>query len=741
MKKILIALTLILYATTGFAQDKKTEDFINNLLSRMTLEEKIGQLNQLSFSDFGPELQSVVQKGGVGCLLNELDAKTINDIQRMAVEKSRLHIPIIFSRDVIHGFKTIFPIPLGQAATWNPELARQAARVAAIESSSIGIRCTFAPMMDVSRDPRWGRIAESCGEDTYLTTLMSSAMVKGFQGDQLSGAQSIAACAKHFAGYGFTESGKDYNTTHLTERELRDVVLPPFKAAADSGCAVFMCAFNDVDGVPCSGNRHLLTDILRDEWKYDGVLDSDWASLAQMIPWGFCADLYESCVKGMNAGVDMDMESHAYDKHLAEALKRGEVKMESVDEAVRRILRLKVRLGLFENPYVKISKKSQFYQPEFLQDAKNTAEEGAVLLKNNGVLPLKNVKSVAVVGPLADSQVDQVGTWCFDAEPEHCVTPLTAIKELCGNDVNVIFERGLAYSRDTSETGIRKAVDACRNADVILFFAGEEAVLSGEARCRADISLPGAQRKMLDELKTTGKPVVTVVMAGRPLTIGKETDASDAVLFAFHGGTMAGPALADLLFGKAVPSGKLPISFPRITGQIPVYYNRPNTGRPATPDITLINDIPVGAKQTSLGFTSYFLDAGDGPLFPFGYGKSYTTFSYGDVALSADKMGMNDKLTVTCNVSNTGNYDAKEVVQLYIQDKFGSVVRPVKQLKGFKKIFLKKGESQTVKFVISTSDLAFTHSDNKCYAEPGEFNVWVAGDSQSGKPMTFTLSN
>jgi beta-glucosidase len=719
---------------------QETENRINELLSRMTLEEKLGQLNQLSYSTLDANLQSMVTKGSVGCLLNELDAKTINDIQRLAVEKSRLHIPLIFARDVIHGFKTIFPIPLGQAATWNPELVRKASRVAAMEASSVGIRCTFAPMMDVSRDPRWGRIAESCGEDTYLTTKMSLAMVKGFQGNDMAETQSIAACAKHFAGYGFTESGKDYNTTHLTERELRDVVLPPFHAAADAGCGFIMCAFSDIDGIPASGNRHLLTDILRNEWHYGGVLDSDWESIRQMIPWGYSSDLYDAGVKAMNAGVDMDMESRAYISCMPEALKRGDVKIENIDEAVRRVLRLKFRLGLFNNPYVKISKKSQFYLPENMQLAKETAEESAVLLKNNNVLPLSQVKKISVVGPLADSKIDQVGTWCFDAEPEHCVTPLEAIRTLCGDKVSVAYEPGLTYSRDTSMVGIRKAVEASADADVILFFAGEESVISGEARCRADISLPGAQQLMLAELKKTGKPVVTVVMAGRPLTIGKVTEMSDALLFAFHGGTMAGPALADLIFGISSPCGKLPISFPKMVGQIPVYYNHPNTGRPAAPDITLINDIPVGTKQTSLGFTSYFLDAGDGPLFPFGYGKSYTTFTYGDVHLSSSKIGMGDSLTVTCDIRNTGNYDAKEVAQLYIQDKVGSVIRPVKELKGFNKMYIKKGESATVTFVISASDLAFTHSDMKKYAEPGDFNVWIAGDSQSGKPATFSLN-
>ena len=731
------ALFLILMLIPSF-MNGQTAKRIDELISKMTLEEKVGQLNQLSYYGFDANVQTLVEKGNVGCILNELDAKTINAIQKVAIEKSRLHIPIIFARDVIHGFKTIFPIPLGQAASWNPQIAENGARVAALESSSVGIRWTFAPMMDVSREPRWGRIAESCGEDPYLTSAMTTAMVRGFQGNKLSDATSIAACAKHFAAYGFTESGKDYNTTHITERELRDVVLPPFKSAADAGCATFMCSFNDINGVPSSGNRQLLTDILRGEWNYDGLMDSDWSSIAQMISWGYSKDLYQACVQAMNAGVDMDMEGHAYEKHIAEALKNGDVKMEQVDEAVRRVLRLKFRLGLFDNPYVKVSKKSQFYLPASLQAAKEAALEGAVLLKNDGVLPLNNVKNVAVVGPLANSGADQIGTWCFDAEPEHCVTPLAAIRALCGKDINVIYEAGLTYSRETDESKIQNAVDAARNADVVLFFAGEESVISGEARCRADISLPGAQTKMLAQLRKAGKPVVMVVMAGRPLTIGAETNDANAVLYAFHGGTMAGPALADLLFGKAVPSGKLPVSFPKMVGQVPVYYAHPNTGRPAE-NITYINEIPVGAKQTSLGFTSYFLDAGDGPLFPFGFGKSYTKFEYGNVQLSSKAISMSDSLIVSCDVHNAGDYDAKEVVQLYVQDKYASVVRPVKELKGFQKVFIAKGETKTISFKISSSDLAFTHNDMKCYAESGEFNVWVAGDSQSGKAETFII--
>lgn len=719
-----------------------TEQKIDALLSKMTLKEKIGQMNQLTGLGLAEDMQGAIRNGDVGSILNELDLATTNKLQHIAVEESRLGIPLIFARDVIHGFKTIFPIPLGQAASWNPKIAENGARVAALEASSVGIRWTFAPMIDISRDPRWGRIAESCGEDPYLTSVIGNAMIKGFQGDTLSSPTSIAACAKHFAAYGASESGKDYNTTWIPEIQLRELYLPPFKAAVDAGAATFMCSFNDINGVPSSGSTFLNRQILRDEWKYDGLLVSDWGSIQQMIPHGFCADLKEAGEKAAIAGVDMDMMSYAYINHLEELIKEKKVDEKLIDESVRNILRLKFRLGLFDNPYIKEGAPSAFYLNSSLQQAKEAAIESAILLKNElQVLPLtSSVKSVAVVGPLADAPADQVGTWCFDAEPEHSVTPLTAIQQECENKIRVIAEPGLNYSRDKSEAGIAKAVAAARQADVILFFAGEEAVLSGEARCRADISLPGKQTEMLKALKATGKPVVLVIMAGRPLTIPEEVEMADAVLYNFHGGTMAGPAISDLLFGKAVPSGKLPVTLPRMVGQVPIYYAHKNTGRPAS-NITLIDDIEVGAKQTSIGFTSYHLDAGDGPLFPFGYGLSYTTFTYGDCQLSTGNMKPGDVLTVSCDITNSGAYDAQEVVQLYIRDKVGSLVRPVKELKGFKKIMIKAGDTVRVNFTLTTDDLAYWNADMQQRAEAGEFTVWIAPDSQSGEGTDFKLTN
>lgn len=719
-----------------------TEQKIDALLSKMTLKEKIGQMNQLTGLGLAEDMQGAIRNGDVGSILNELDLATTNKLQHIAVEESRLGIPLIFARDVIHGFKTIFPIPLGQAASWNPKIAENGARVAALEASSVGIRWTFAPMIDISRDPRWGRIAESCGEDPYLTSMMGNAMIKGFQGDTLSSPTSIAACAKHFAAYGASESGKDYNTTWIPEIQLRELYLPPFKAAIDAGAATFMCSFNDINGIPSSGSTFLNRQILRDEWKYDGLLVSDWGSIQQMIPHGFCADLKEAGEKAAIAGVDMDMMSYAYINHLEELIKEKKVDEKLIDESVRNILRLKFRLGLFDNPYIKEGAPSAFYLDSSLQQAKEAAIESAILLKNDlQVLPLtSSVKSVAVVGPLADAPADQVGTWCFDAEPEHSVTPLTAIQQECENKIRVIAEPGLTYSRDKSEAGIAKAVAAARQAEVILFFAGEEAVLSGEARCRADISLPGKQTEMLKALKGTGKPVVLVIMAGRPLTIPEEVEMADAVLYNFHGGTMAGPAISDLLFGKAVPSGKLPVTLPRMVGQVPIYYAHKNTGRPAS-NITLIDDIEVGAQQTSIGFTSYHLDAGDSPLFPFGYGLSYTTFTYGDCQLSTGNMKPGDVLTASCDITNSGAYDAQEVVQLYIRDKVGSLVRPVKELKGFKKIMIKAGDTVRVNFTLTTDELAYWNADMQQRAEAGEFTVWIAPDSQSGEGTDFKLTN
>ena len=721
--------------------DAATEKKVESLLSKMTLEEKIGQMNQITSYGNIEDMSSLIKKGEVGSILNEVDPVRINALQRVAMEESRLGIPLLIARDVIHGFKTIFPIPLGQAASFNPQIAKDGARVAAIEASSVGIRWTFAPMIDIARDPRWGRIAEGCGEDTYLTSVMGAAMVEGFQGDSLNSSTSIAACPKHFVGYGAAEGGRDYNSTFIPERRLRNVYLPPFEAAAKAGAATFMTSFNDNDGIPSTGNAFILKDVLRGEWGFDGLVVTDWASASEMISHGFAADSKEVAMKSVNAGVDMEMVSYTFVKELPALIKEGKVKESTIDEAVRNILRLKYRLGLFDAPYVDEKQPSVMYTPSHLKVAKQAAVESAILLKNDKeVLPLQeSLKTVAVVGPMANAPYEQLGTWIFDGEKAHTQTPLNAIKEMVGDKVQVIYEPGLAYSREKNLAGVAKAAAAAARADVILAFVGEEAILSGEAHCLADLNLQGDQSALITALAKTGKPVVTIVMAGRPLTIGQEVEESTAVLYSFHPGTMGGPALADLLWGKAVPSGKTPVTFPKMVGQIPVYYAHNKTGRPATRNEVLLDDIAVEAGQTSLGCTSFYMDAGFDPLFPFGYGLSYTTFKYSNVKLSSASLKKDDVLTVTFDLENTGKYKGTEVAQLYIQDKVGSVTRPVKELKRFTRVTLRPGEKKNVSFELPISELAFWNIDMMKVVEPGDFGLWVATDSQSGEEVFFKV--
>lgn len=734
------ALSLTACGTKNTNADLEIENKVEALLGKMTLEEKLGQMNQLSPWDFD-ELAGKVRKGEVGSILNYTDSALVNKIQRVAVEESRLGIPLLVSRDVIHGYKTIFPIPLGQAATFNPQIVERGARVAAVEASADGIRWTFAPMIDISRDPRWGRIAESCGEDPYLTSVMGTAMIKGFQGSSLNSPTSMAACAKHFVAYGASEGGKDYNSTFVPERVLRNVYLPPFKAAVDAGCATFMTSFNDNDGVPGTANKFVLKDILRDEWKFDGMVVTDWASAAEMINHGFCADGKDAAEKSVNAGVDMDMVSETFIKNLKRSLEENVVSMQAIDNAVRNILRLKFRMGLFDNPYIATPQRVK-YAEEHLKAAKEAVEQSVILLKNsNGTLPLTdNVRTIAVVGPMADAPYEQLGTWVFDGEKEHTVTPLKAIKEMYGDKVNVIFEPALAYSRDKDRSGIVKAVSAARRADAVIVFVGEESILSGEAHSLANLDLQGAQSELIKSLSAVGKPLVTVVMAGRQLTIGKEVEASDAVLYLFHPGTMGGPAIADILFGKVNPSAKTPVTFPRMTGQLPMYYAHNNTGRPANPTEMLIDEIPVEAGQTSVGCRSFYLDAGDTPLFPFGYGLSYTTFEYSNLKLASDMLTVGGELLVTVDLKNTGRYDGVEVVQLYIQDKVGSVTRPVKELKAFRRVALKAGESTVVSFSLPVSELAFWGYDMTYGVEPGDFRLWVGTSSAEGLSADFTVA-
>ncbi|WP_075559556.1 beta-glucosidase BglX [Parabacteroides timonensis] len=737
----LLALTLMACSQpSGSGKDSLVERQVEELLGKMTLSEKIGQMNQLSPFGSMDEIAGQVRKGEIGSLLNVTDPGKVNEIQKVAVEESRLGIPLLISRDVIHGYKTIFPIPLGQAATFNPQIVQDGARVAAIEASADGIRWTFAPMIDISRDPRWGRIAESCGEDPYLSSVMGVAMVKGFQGDSLNDPTSIAACAKHFIGYGAAEGGRDYNSTFIPERQMRNVYFPPFEAAAKAGCATFMTSFNDNDGIPSTGNTFILKDVLRDEWKYDGMVVTDWASTAEMISHGFCKDEKEAALKSVNAGIDMEMVSGTFIRHLEELVKEGKISEAAINNAVRNILRLKFRLGLFDNPYVNTDQHVK-YAPEHLAKAKEAAEQSVILLKNDReTLPFTDkIRTIAVVGPLADAPHDQMGTWVFDGEKIHTQTVLAALKEMYGDKVQFIYEPGLGYSRDKNTSNISKAVRAAARADAVLVCVGEESILSGEAHSLADLHLQGAQSELIAALTKTGKPLVTVIMAGRPLTIKQEVNQSNAVLYAFHPGTMGGPAIADLLFGKVAPSGKTPVTFPKMVGQIPVYYAHNNTGRPASRQETLIDAIPLEAGQTSLGCTSFYMDAGFDPLFPFGYGLSYTTFGYDNLQLTTDKLAANGTLEISFDLTNTGKYDGTEVVQLYVQDIFGSVTRPVKELKGFQRVSLKQGEKKTVTFSLPAEELAFWNIDMQKVVEPGEFNLWVGPNSAEGLQTTFTV--
>lgn len=744
MKKNLLYAVVLAASLMGCGQpqDKNTEieNKVETLLHKMTLEEKLGQMNQLSPWDF-EDLAKRVRKGEVGSILNVVNPEEVNKIQKIAVEESRLGIPLIVSRDVIHGYKTIFPIPLGQAATFNPEVVKEGARVAAIEASADGIRWTFAPMIDVARDPRWGRIAESCGEDPYLNAIMGTAMIKGYQGDSLNDPTAIAACAKHFVAYGAAEGGRDYNSTFIPERVLRNVYLPPFKAAADAGCATFMTSFNDNDGVPSTANSFVLKDVLRKEWKYDGMVVTDWASALEMVNHGFCTDGKDAAEKSVNAGVDMEMVSETFIQNLKQSIAENKVSIETIDNAVRNILRLKFRLGLFDNPYV-VTPQTVKYAEKHLQTAKTAAEQSVILLKNeNQTLPFTDkIKTLAVIGPMADAPYEQMGTWVFDGEKEHTQTPLTAIKEMYGNKVKVIFEKGLDYSRDKNTTGIARAVNAARQADAVVIFVGEESILSGEAHSLANLNLQGAQSQLIKELAATGKPVVTVVMAGRQLIIADEVKVSDAMLYSFHPGTMGGPAIADILFGEVNPSGKTPVTFPRMSGQVPIYYAQHKTGRPANPTEMLIDEIPVEAGQTSVGCRSFYLDAGNSPLFPFGYGLSYTTFEYSNLSLASDKLTAQDTLSISFTLKNTGKYDGTEVVQLYVQDKVGSITRPVKELKRFQRVTLKAGESTQVSLSLPVSELAFWGYDMNYTVEPGDFTLWVGTNSAEGLTKDFSVS-
>ena len=707
-----------------------TEQQLADLLSRMTLAEKLGQMLAAHETYFAHEKNTetnlkMAAEGRVGTLLNPghwsdggLAAKC-NRFQKAAVEQSRLGIPLFLGRDVIHGYRTTLPIPLGQAASFDEALVEEGARLAAAEARNHGINWTFAPMVDVSRDPRWGRVAESCGEEPLLNARLGAAMVRGFQG------AGVAACAKHFAGYGAAEAGRDYNTTWLPENHLRNTYLPPFKACVDAGVLAVMSAFNDISGVPATGNELILKKILKGEWNFNGLVVSDWKSVTEMVQHGYAENDADAAQKAIAAGVDMEMVSTSYTDHVERLLASGAISMDMIDDAAARVLRAKNALGLFENPWVPEGRE------EPLAAARGTAlrlaTESCVLLKNDGMLPLANIRRLAVIGPLSDAPKDQCGCWVLDAEYADVVTPLAALRKAFDGELECVA--GLASSRDTSGAQFAAAANAAEKADATVLFLGEEAAFSGEARCRAHLHLPGAQLQLLEAVAQKARRLCVVVMAARPLLLGRAAELSNALLCAWHPGHFGGPAIADLLFGRAVPSGKLPVSFPRCEGQIPIYMGQRSTGRPAAPGTHA--GVPSGTPLDPSDFTSSWLDCDITPLYEFGFGLSYTTFEYSRLELSRARVTAGQTLTAGVTLQNTGKRDAAEVVQLYIRDHVGSVTRPVKELKDFRRVFLRAGESARVEFKLSTDDLRFYNVENRLALEPGAFTLYIGGASNN----------
>ncbi|MEO0898202.1 MAG: glycoside hydrolase family 3 N-terminal domain-containing protein [Bacteroidota bacterium] len=726
---------------SSFAQtDDEIERRIDDLMSKMSLEEKIGQTALRGTSSrvkgaLPQKLKDAVARGEIGAFLNVMKPEYVDELQKIAIEQSPNGIPLIFARDIIHGFKTIFPIPLGMAASFDTEVAKNAARVSAIEGSSIGIRWTFAPMVDIARDARWGRIAESSGEDPYLGSLMSEAYVEGFQGDDLTDPTSMAACAKHFLGYGAAEGGRDYNTAVISDPLMRNVYLPPFQAAIDAGVLTFMSSFNEVNGEPVSGSKYLMKEILRWNMGFNGFVVSDWNSVIEMIPHGYAADEKQAAELSVKAGLDMEMTSAAYDNHIKELLAEGKISLGELNFLVRNILRVKMKMGVFETPMRDPAIQPNFYAEENLELAKQAATKSMVMLKNDKLLPLGEGMDIALIGPLANEGREQLGTWSFDGEKDPSVTPFEAME----GDISG-FSRGLAYSRSYEKTYFKEAVKVAKKSDVVVFVGGEEAILSGEAHSRANIDLPGAQVELIKEIAKTGKPIVLVIMAGRPISIMNVIEEVDAVMMAWHPGTMAGPALKDVLMGMAEPGGRLPVSWPKSGAQAPIYYNHKNTGRPASQEsFVQIDDIPVGAWQSSLGNNSHYLDLGFTPHFPFGYGLGYTTFSYSDIEITSQEMSRGGSVTVSATIKNTGNRKGKEVVQLYIQDVVASLTRPVRELKGFKAIELEAGASQKVNFTIVADDLKFFNRTGNKVLEAGIFKVWIAPNAAEGLTTSFEL--
>ncbi|MCH4822273.1 beta-glucosidase BglX [Gramella lutea] len=754
MRKNFIIVSSFLLGTMGAISQnsgikssvQNVETKVDSVLNLMTLEEKVGQMVQYngSWDLTGPasevgnkEKEDRLKKGLVGSMLNVLSIEATEKAQRLNMENSRMKIPLMFGYDVIHGYKTIFPVPLGETASWDLEAAKESARIAALESVAEGVNWTFSPMIDISRDARWGRIMEGSGEDTYLTSKIAVAKIKGYQGEDLSDAKTIAATAKHFAGYGLAEAGRDYNAVHIGKNELHNAVLPPFKAAADAGVATFMNSFNTIDGIPATGSERLQREILKGAWDWQGFVVSDWGSISEMIPHGFARDKVHAAEIAAKAGSDMDMEGGAYEAGLEQLVEEGKIDESIIDEAVRRILRVKFKMGLFDDPYRYMDAELAASVP--FEDHKNTARDIAkksiVLLKNeNDLLPIKSsVKKIAVIGPLADDKDTPIGNWRAQGETNSAVSVLEGLKN-ADLDAEITYSKGVTLGEgersflmplkinETDRSGIPDAVAKAKEADLVVMALGEDAFQSGEGRSQANIGLAGLQLELLKEIREVNKNIVLVLINGRPLEITWSSENIPAIVEAWQLGSESGNAIADVLTGKYNPSGKLPVSFPRAVGQEPLYYNRMNTGRPS-------NDLHVTY--------SHYTDIENGPLFPFGFGLSYTTFDYGDVELSSKELQAGEGITLSVPLTNSGDIKGKEVVQLYIHDLVASVARPIKELKGFELVELAPGETKNVEFTIDEKMLEFFNASDKWEAEEGEFELMVGGNSEDLKTIKF----
>ena len=739
---LLLAFSLSVHAQKARTSKKikPRNEFVTELMGKMTIDEKIAQLVQytadgtITGPKSGDNFVAEIKKGNVGSILNATNVKYTREIQELNLKNSRLKIPLLFGYDVIHGYKTIFPITLGETASWDLEAAKLSSQVAAAEAAASGVHWTFAPMVDISRDPRWGRVSEGAGEDTYLGSKMAFARVKGFQGDNLYDLNTILACTKHFAAYGAAEAGRDYNTVDMSERVLRETYLPPFKATVDAGVATFMTSFNEIAGVPSTGNKFLVNGILKGEWGFKGFVVTDYTGINEMVPHGYAKDDAHAGELALTAGVDMDMVGGVFLKHTKKSLADGKVTEAQINDACRRILEAKYDLGLFEDPYRYNDEKreaSTIYKKEHLDAALKVANKSMVLLKNNNsVLPLRKEQKVAFVGPLVSDEANIIGSWAAVGDRTgYAVSVEEGVKKLITDKSKVSFAKGVEI-KDTKKDLMKAALDNARNADVIVAVMGEFENQTGEAASQTDINLPGIQKEFLAELKKLGKPVVLVLLNGRPLTLNWENENMDAILEAWFPGTMGGDAIAQTLYGINNPSGKLPMTFPRSVGQVPIYYNHKNTGRPY-----------LGAKDAEQKYKSRYTDSDNSPLFAFGYGLSYTKFDYSNLKISSKTLNANSTVKVSVDVANTGNYDGEEVVQLYIKDVVGSVTRPVRELKGFNKILLKKGEKKTVTFDITAADLKFYTLDMKFAAEPGDFEVFVGGSSNAELTEKFVLVN